>query len=244
MQDVAGHGRTVLFVSHNMAAIRSLTSRCIVLSAGRVIFEGDQNASIAKYLDLLNLTAKVGTLRGHGTHSTIRSARLINEPGEPINSYFSGTPLRLETTFSTDGSPNLSIEVILVGADQHKLALASLHQFHGGTLPRVAGTYQTVLEIEPLWIASGSYSLDVAISVVNSHWDHYADNAVTFDVPMSNRGGQSWDFKQSLGHGAFALALAHDPDLKKIDFDHPDRTRVREELIQERQNAATSGLEN
>ena len=111
MQDVAGHGRTVLFVSHNMAAIRNLTSRCIVLSAGKVIFEGDQNTSIAKYLDMLNLNVKKGTLRGHGTHSTIRSARLINEHGEPIGSYFPGTPLRVETIFSTDGSPNLSIEV-------------------------------------------------------------------------------------------------------------------------------------
>ena len=244
MQDVAGHGRTVLFVSHNMAAIRNLTSRCIVLSAGKVIFEGDQNTSIVKYLDMLNLNVKKGTLRGHGTHSTIRSARLINEHGEPIDSYFPGTPLRVETIFSTDGIPNLSIEVVLVGADQHKLALASLHQFHGGTLPRFAGTYQTVLEIEPLWIASGSYSLDVAISVVNSHWDHYADNAVTFDVPMSNRGGQSWDFKQSLGHGAFALALAHAPELKKIDFDHPHKTGVREGTTKGRQNSATFGLKN
>jgi lipopolysaccharide transport system ATP-binding protein len=226
MQDVAGHGRTVLFVSHNMAAIRSLTSRCIVLSAGGVLFEGESDAAIVKYVDSLNLSVRKGTLRGHGTHSSIRSARLINEHGESIDSYFPGSPLRVETIFSSDGSPNLSIEVVLVGADQHKLALASLHQFHGGILPRVAGTYQTVLEIEPLWIASGSYSLDVAISVVNSHWDHYADNAITFDVPMSNRGGQSWDFKQSLGHGAFALALARDPELKKIEFDHPHRTVV------------------
>ena len=36
--------------------------------------------------------------------------------------------------------------------------------------------------------------------------------------PMSNRGGQSWDFAQRLGHGAFALALLREPDIKKIDF--------------------------
>jgi lipopolysaccharide transport system ATP-binding protein len=231
-----------------MAAIRSLTSRCIVLSAGKVIFEGDPNSSIVKYLDTLNLNVEKGTLRGHGTHSTIRSVRLINEHGEPIKNYFPGRVLRVETTFSTDGSPNLSIEVVLVGADQQKLALASLHQFHGGTLPRAAGTYRTVLEIEPLWIASGSYSLDVAISVINSDWDHYADNAVTFWVPMSNRGGQSWDFKQSLGHGAFALALVHAPQLEKIESDHPHRTDGHTGTIKERQNGATfragTGLEN
>ena len=104
MQDVAGHGRTVLFVSHNMTAIRNLTSRCIVLSAGKVVFEGDQNTSIIKYLDMLNLNVKKDALHGHGAHSTIRSARLIKERGEPIDSYIPGAPLRVEAIFSTDGS--------------------------------------------------------------------------------------------------------------------------------------------
>src|SRR5262249_50068388 len=36
MQAVAGHGRTVLFVSHNMAAIRSLCSKSILLASGRL----------------------------------------------------------------------------------------------------------------------------------------------------------------------------------------------------------------
>ena len=36
MGDVARHGRTVLFVSHNLAAIRSLCTRALVLGAGRV----------------------------------------------------------------------------------------------------------------------------------------------------------------------------------------------------------------
>src|SRR2546426_9141127 len=35
MQDVAGHGRTVLFVSHNVAAIENLCTRAIRLEAGR-----------------------------------------------------------------------------------------------------------------------------------------------------------------------------------------------------------------
>ena len=36
MKDVAGHGRTVLFVSHNMAAIQQLCSRCVLLCKGTV----------------------------------------------------------------------------------------------------------------------------------------------------------------------------------------------------------------
>jgi ABC-type polysaccharide/polyol phosphate transport system ATPase subunit len=50
MQDVAGHGRTVLFVSHNMASIAQLTSRCMVLESGTTDFVGATDQAIERYL--------------------------------------------------------------------------------------------------------------------------------------------------------------------------------------------------
>lgn len=51
MQDVAkGEGRTVLFVSHNMAAVRSLCSRGIILENGRVAYTGEIGIVISEYL--------------------------------------------------------------------------------------------------------------------------------------------------------------------------------------------------
>jgi lipopolysaccharide transport system ATP-binding protein len=49
MQDVAGHGRTILFVSHNMNAISQLTSRCVTLVNGRIVFDGSPKTAIEKY---------------------------------------------------------------------------------------------------------------------------------------------------------------------------------------------------
>ena len=40
IQDVSKDGRTVLFVSHNMASISNLCSRCLVTDNGNVIFNG------------------------------------------------------------------------------------------------------------------------------------------------------------------------------------------------------------
>jgi len=51
MRDVADEGRTVLYVSHNMSTIRQLCNRCIVLSHGKVIFNGDVEEAIACYMD-------------------------------------------------------------------------------------------------------------------------------------------------------------------------------------------------
>ena len=44
-------GKTVLYVSHNMATIRDLCDRCIVLDKGKVIFDGDVEQAIAVYMD-------------------------------------------------------------------------------------------------------------------------------------------------------------------------------------------------
>lgn len=52
MSDVSKtEGRTILYVSHNMNTIRQLCDRCIVLSKGKVIFNGDVEEAIQIYLE-------------------------------------------------------------------------------------------------------------------------------------------------------------------------------------------------
>lgn len=50
-QLAVNEGRTVLYVSHNMATIRQLCSRCIVLSHGKLVYDGDVEEAINQYYD-------------------------------------------------------------------------------------------------------------------------------------------------------------------------------------------------
>jgi lipopolysaccharide transport system ATP-binding protein len=50
MGAVARQGRTVLFVSHNLAAVRHLCQRGITLSAGKVVFDGPAEEAVRNYL--------------------------------------------------------------------------------------------------------------------------------------------------------------------------------------------------
>jgi lipopolysaccharide transport system ATP-binding protein len=50
MKDVAGHGRTVIFVSHNMTAVQSLCPRAILMSNGTIEFDGTSVETVRKYL--------------------------------------------------------------------------------------------------------------------------------------------------------------------------------------------------
>ncbi len=83
IKDVANSGRTVLFVSHNAAAIETLCTRGIVLSHGKVCFDGTQTEALAHYAlseapvgtDLDDRTDRTGT-------GAVRVRRLeLREPG-------------------------------------------------------------------------------------------------------------------------------------------------------------------
>ncbi len=211
MQEVSKGGRTVLFVSHNMAAVSSLTTRSVVLNAGRVVVNDTSVAAIEHYIQLGNRTGAAKAALGRGTHTAILGARLLDESDSAVHHYTPGSSLRLEIRLETDGAASLSLEAFLLDAARHKLALASLHQFHGITLPQKAGRFRTVLELPPLWLASGTYTFDLTTSLVNSNWDHYVEDVLEFDVVSSNPGGQSWDFKHSMGYGAFAMPCVHRP---------------------------------
>lgn len=59
MKDVSGQGRTVLFVSHNMEAIKNLTKNAIVLKNGGLIYNGDTNSAVNQYLRNNDIKSKV-----------------------------------------------------------------------------------------------------------------------------------------------------------------------------------------
>jgi lipopolysaccharide transport system ATP-binding protein len=58
MQDVTRAGRTVVFVSHNLAAVRSLCPRALVLEGGRLVFDGETSAAIDRYLGRADRSAE------------------------------------------------------------------------------------------------------------------------------------------------------------------------------------------
>jgi lipopolysaccharide transport system ATP-binding protein len=55
MESVSGEGRTVLFVSHNMAAIQGLCQRTLLLDSGQTLFDGETSGAIQKYTMASNM---------------------------------------------------------------------------------------------------------------------------------------------------------------------------------------------
>ena len=64
MEDVAAGGRTVLFVSHNLSAVKELCTTGLVLSHGRLLFQGPVVEAIARYTQSTQELAVVSTHEG------------------------------------------------------------------------------------------------------------------------------------------------------------------------------------
>lgn len=94
--------KTVLYVSHNMATIRSLCTRCIVLEHGNIIFDGDVDEAISIYVNktygtngLLNELDFSNTKRINESHGI--SAKILNVKfvGKNAPSYIFGKAIKL-----------------------------------------------------------------------------------------------------------------------------------------------------
>jgi lipopolysaccharide transport system ATP-binding protein len=108
MSDVAGEGRTVLFVSHNMAAIQSLCSRTILLQTGRVIEDGPVAEVTGAYLASIEKVVSEQTLtsrqdRTGGTHFRFTQVEFLHADNlSPLTILLSGEPILIRLHYQCD----------------------------------------------------------------------------------------------------------------------------------------------
>ena len=89
MGDVSKSGRTILFVSHNLGAIAQLCSRCIVLSAGRVLEDGTTQQTVATYMKSVTKSGNAADLdpaTNPQAAAVVTRVWIADEAGRPISS--------------------------------------------------------------------------------------------------------------------------------------------------------------
>jgi lipopolysaccharide transport system ATP-binding protein len=118
MGSVLEEGRTVLFVSHNMAAISSLCSRVLLLERGRLELSGSPQSVIEEYLSRSRAHASVPLearqdRRGEG-RLRFTKASVLNDRGEPIDSALSGQDISIALEYATRGAATLQSAVVQI----------------------------------------------------------------------------------------------------------------------------------
>jgi lipopolysaccharide transport system ATP-binding protein len=130
MGEVARHGRTVLFVSHNLGAIRSLCTRGLVLDAGRIRYDGTTDDAIAGYLALAAASSasdgRVSFEPGLAFEGlTLHAVRLVDDAGE-VRALFDATdPIRVEIDYELTVAARGIRTVLLLTTQEGELAFQS-----------------------------------------------------------------------------------------------------------------------
>ncbi len=182
MKDVSSSGgRTVLFVSHNMAAVQSLCTRAIVIKNGAVAFDGTPDEAIREYLrdsapdgDLLHFAerkgsgiVKIAEANAYGATSSAKP-----QTGQPFTLAFK---LHNPTGVRAD---HMRFDLRIDDHYGQRVAWLSnsLLDIEEGSAPD-----EIAFRVNKLGINSGLYYVTVYLEVKNEIAD-WIQNAFTFEV--------------------------------------------------------------
>lgn len=131
MQDVAGHGRTVLFVSHNMAAVRRLCSRGILFHKGQVVAADEANAIIDLYLNGLNQFGETArqefTPKPEPNQPCFLGIEIRNAAGEARLPILAGEPFEVLITLNNPTADAFPVVIGLEVLDSEGVSLFTSH---------------------------------------------------------------------------------------------------------------------
>jgi len=172
MQDVTKQGRTVLFVSHNMAAIKSLCRRAFLLEAGRIDCEGAVDRVVDRYLFAGSEMAQTGVISDSASRSgtgeaQIRRVELLDLTDNPVSHIYFGQTLRVSLTLEV----KKPIEDAIVGVGLSSLEgtrISSSYNIDGGQSPASfsEGWYKVSVDLD-VTLLPRQYTLDVLVCHLN-----------------------------------------------------------------------------
>ena len=119
MGEVAKGGRTVLFVSHNMATVTALCSRAVMLRDGQLVANGPVEEVVQDYLAAVSERARIPaaerTDRGGSGVIITTDLEMLGMDDQPLKEAISGRPLKLRHHFRCqDGGKFSNCTVVLV----------------------------------------------------------------------------------------------------------------------------------
>jgi lipopolysaccharide transport system ATP-binding protein len=171
MDEVSKQGRTVLFVSHNMAAVSNLCRSAYWLDRGGVLARGPVHEVVSQYLQSVR-SASVHCLRdrvdryGSGAMKFTRAA-LRNSRGEVTDIVQAGEAVVIELDYVSDGAADMSnVSVSITFTDQMGGKVFCCWSEVGSTPLRNLGPMGTfVCRIPRLPLAPGIYYLTLALGL-------------------------------------------------------------------------------
>ena len=186
MERIAGTGRTVFFVSHNMNAVRGLCTRAVQIEGGRLVADGPADEVVRDYIAQQTGSASVLHLPrslGKEDELLITAVRVLDEAGNSLGPFHSSRPVIVEIDVDvtrTNGAYQVGFDLLAGGGP-------TLRSWHTDgppdNWPELKPGHNTLRCVIPAGMLNeGSYAVAPRADVYRSHWIVNGDEAIWFEV--------------------------------------------------------------
>lgn len=158
MESSAKEGRTVLFVSHNLAAVKSLCSRCILLDKGKIIKLGSPNEVVSHYLSEPGQESFSKTVEANIGNDLLKINAVSLITTEPTARIGLSQPIIIEIAYEILRYSQIKLNIVLF--DQGENCLFGSMSNHA--IPLDKGKYISTCIIPSNWLNEGKFRVSVA----------------------------------------------------------------------------------
>jgi lipopolysaccharide transport system ATP-binding protein len=185
-------GRTVLFVSHNLAAVRQLCTHGVFLQNGRVVCADNAQEVIRRYLqstEQMQGQSAYRHIRGDGEVQITR-IRFVSNDNADVYAIFD--PIRINIDFEFRDAPQTIEFFVLIYADDGDCIAASFQKDSDSVVEPKGMTGQVSLSFKNTF-APGRYTVSAGIFSVGRSFLDWVEFAESFTVESSFSNGQRFD---------------------------------------------------
>jgi lipopolysaccharide transport system ATP-binding protein len=199
MGDAAHSGRTVLFVSHNMAAVEKLCRRSIWLEGGRCVADGPSSDVVSRYLSTSFSALSDRSwpdLESAPGNDAVRLHRAVVHPegGSPADAIDVQTPIAVEIEYwnlRPGALLNLSLHVYNEqGIKIFNVGPSLERVWQGRPFPR--GLYRDTCHIPPNLLNDGMHRIELMVIEGRHYLIYQIDDLLVFDVRDVAASREGW----------------------------------------------------
>ena len=169
MGSVGREGRTVLFVSHNLTAVRTLCSRALLLRAGELVADLGATEAVERYVSEISENVAVRTFDGDeaptNTATRLRRVAVRAPDGGPVADLTTATPFRIDVEYDVRHAGATPAVQMTVADFENNVVFMSLSnrdaEWYGR--PLVPGRYRTSCHIPGNLLNAQGYTVEIRV---------------------------------------------------------------------------------
>jgi lipopolysaccharide transport system ATP-binding protein len=156
MNEIGKHGRTIMFVSHNIAAVRNICEEAVILDRGRVLAKGEINETVDQYLAQIT----VEDTEAVETNSFIVHSVDISADRSPVIKTFDNVQITVRFEARSEiADPGLYVSILTM--DSQRLTGLDFKDFASASALRTGETCELGFTIESLPFLPGTYQIEI-----------------------------------------------------------------------------------